>query len=187
MELVFITFLLIQFGIIIELSEVTDIVRAFWIYAFVDVEVFAGLLFLKGTIAIRAPQCVLLSESVLDRRESRTTDLAEKLTGFTVVTVEIDMRSTTFGTYTVLGYVTFTAVFYRFDDFAIALSIVIEKTFPSPSVLMVLELRKYVGLKLLVVRRLRVIRLELFQRYIFGDESHQPCDLCVKVMDFVEK
>ncbi len=80
---------------------------------------------LKSAVTIRAAQSVLLPEPVLIRREPCTADLAEKLAGFSVVTVEIDMRSTAFGTDTVLGDVTFTAVFYRLDDFAVALSIVI--------------------------------------------------------------
>ncbi len=125
MELVLITFLLIQLGIIIELRKVADIVRAIRISAFVDTEVLAILFPLKSAVTIRAAQSVLLPEPVLIRREPCTADLAEKLAGFSVVTVEIDMRSTAFGTDTVLGDVTFTAVFYRLDDFAVALSIVI--------------------------------------------------------------
>ena len=187
MELVLIAFLLIQFGIIIELREVTDIVRTFWICTFEDTEVFAALLFLKSTVTVRAAQSVLLTEPVLIRREPCTADLAEKLPGFSVVAIEIDMRSTTFGTDTILRNVTFAAVFYRFEDRAVSLAIVIDQTFPVPAVLMVLELREDVCFELLVVRRLRIFRLELFQRDIFCDESHQPCNLCVKIMDFIKK
>ena len=99
------------------------------------------------------------------------------------------MWGTAFRADAVFGDVTGLALvaLYRLDDHAVSLAIVVEQSFPGPAVLMVLELREDVGLELLVVRRLRVIRSELFQRDIFGDESHQPCDLCVKIMDFIDK
>lgn len=125
MELVLITFLLIQPGIIIELRKVADIVRAFQISAFIDAKVLAILLPLKSAVTIRTAQSVLLPEPVLVRREPCTADLAEKLSGLSVVSVKIFMRGTTFRTDAVLRNVTFTAVFYRLDDFAVTLSIVI--------------------------------------------------------------
>ena len=99
------------------------------------------------------------------------------------------MRGSAFRADAVFGDVTGLAfvALYRLDDHAVSLAIVVDETFPGPAVLMVLELWEDVGLELLVVRGLRVIRSELFQRDIFGDDSHQPCDLCVKIMDFIEE
>ena len=99
------------------------------------------------------------------------------------------MWGTAFRADAVFGDVTGLALvaLYRLDDHAVSLAIVVDETFPGPAVLMVLELREDVGLELLVIRRLCIIGSKLFQRDIFGDESHQPCDLCVKIMDFIDE
>jgi hypothetical protein len=111
------------------------------------------------------------------------------LTAFAVVAVEVLVRSTAFGTDTVIRYVA-GFVFVTLDgldDLAVSLAIVVKQTFPGPAVLMVLEFWKDVGLELLVIRRLRIIRSKVFQRDIFGDEHHKPGNLAVKVIDFIDK
>ena len=131
----------------------------------------------------------MLAEPVLCGSEESAANLALKLTAFTVVAVKVLMRGSAFWTDAILRYVAGFALvaLYRLDDLAISMAIVVEQAFPGPAVLMVLELRQDIRLELLVVRRLRIIRCELFQRDIFGDESHQPCNLCVEVIDFIEK
>ena len=99
------------------------------------------------------------------------------------------MRGSAFRTDAVFGDVTGLAfvALYRLDDHAVSLAIIVDETFPGPAVLMVLELRKDVGPELLVLGRLGVVERELFQRDILGDERHQPGNLSVKVIDFIEK
>jgi len=188
-ELVVGSLLLIVLLIITEGSEVSDIVRALRVDTLVDIEVLATLDLEKCALAVRTAQRILLPESILSRGEQCAADLALKLTLLAVVAVEVVMRSAALGTDAVFGNVTdraFTAL-DGLDDLAVPLAIVVDETFPGPAVLMVLELRKDVGLELLVLGRLGVVERELFQRDILGDERHQPGNLSVKVIDFIEK
>ncbi len=126
------------------------------VHALVNVEVLAGLDLGKSAAAVRAAQRVLFTEAILRMRESGTADFTEQLSALAVVTVKVLMRGTAFRADTILGDVAGLALvaLYGFDDLAVSLAIVIEQGFPGPTVLMVLELRKDVGLELLVVRRL---------------------------------
>lgn len=143
----------------------------------------------ESAVTVRASQSVLLSESVPGWRKFCAADLAEKLTAFAVVAIEVYMWGSAFRADTVFGDVTGLTLmaFDRLDDLAVALAVVIDETFPGPAVMMVLELREYVGLEFLVLRRPGVIESELFQRDILSDERHQPSKLFVEVIDFIEK
>lgn len=188
-ELVVGSLLLIVLLIITECSEVPDIVRALRVDTLVDIEVLAVFDLDQSTLTVRAAKSVLLPETVLSRSEQCAADFALELSLFTVVAVEVVMRSTALRTDAVFGDVAdraFTAL-DGLDDLAVPLAIVVDETFLGPAVLMVLELGKDVGLELLVLGRLGVIESELFQRDILGDERHQPGNLSVKVIDFIEK
>ena len=77
-----------------------EIVRALRVDTFVDDEVFTVLLAGKGVRTVRAFQGKLFGKTVLIRRKPSSADLAQELSGFTVISVQVDRR----GRYSLPGY-----------------------------------------------------------------------------------
>ena len=73
------------------------IVRALRVDTFVDDEVLTVLLAGKGVRTVRAFQGKLFGKTVLIRRKTSAADLAQELSGFTVISVQVGLGSLTEG------------------------------------------------------------------------------------------
>ncbi len=69
MEFIFVLSIIILEILFINLLKIFDIERAFWIYTFVNDEVFSVLLPFQGMITMRALQCDRFTETILVRRK----------------------------------------------------------------------------------------------------------------------
>jgi hypothetical protein len=85
MQLVFVFAVFFLKVILVYLLQVMEIVRALRVDTFVDDEVFTVLLAGKGVRTVRAFQGKLFGKTVLIRGKPSAADLAQKLSGFTVI------------------------------------------------------------------------------------------------------
>ena len=132
MQLVFVFAVFFLKVILVDLLQVMEIVRALRVDTFVDDEVFTVLLAGKGVRTVRAFQGKLFGKTVLIRGKPSAADLAQELSGFTVISVQVGLGSLTEGAGTVFRDITFGAAPDRGDRLAV-LPGVIAGGLSSPS------------------------------------------------------
>jgi hypothetical protein len=110
----------------IDFLKIFDIVRAFWIYTFVDDEMFSVLLPFQGMITMRALQGDGFTETIFIGGKQVLTNFTKKLAFLSVVTVEENRRSITKRTTAVFRNVRFGAIMDRLDSLMITQFIVLD-------------------------------------------------------------
>ena len=153
MQLVFVFAVFFLKVILVYLLQVMKIVRALRVDTFVDDEVFTVLLAGKGVRTVRAFQGKLFGKTVLIRGKPSAADLAQELSGFTVISVQVGLGSLTEGAGTVFRDITFGAAPDRGDRLAILPGVIAVEVFPVPVLMVVNDLWELVHLELLIFGR----------------------------------
>ena len=92
-------------------------------------------------------------KTVLIRRKTSAADLAQELSGFTVISVQVGLGSLTEGAGTVFRDITFGAAPDRGDRLAVLPGVIAVEIFPVPVLMVVNDLWELVHLELLIFGR----------------------------------
>ena len=144
----------------------------------------------EGIPAEGAPEDHAFFDRIGVRKETITTDLAEKLAFITVVLVEIDHGSATPWTTDVFRNVTGLTTLDRLKNFIILPAIVFQEIFPVPVLCGRADIaknRRFVHSVFLILRRVGIIECPLLERDISADKRYQPAILLIKVLTQLKK
>ena len=144
----FVLALTVIFGQIslIDLFQVTKIIRTFGIDTFMDNKVFTVLFTVQGVAAVGTAKIQGREAVALFRRETGITDFAEELAFGAVVLVEILGWGFAPGTGAVFGDITFLTAAYRLNKLPVAFFPIREQILISPILTIGLDDREFVDL-----------------------------------------
>ena len=159
-----------------------EVVRTFWIYAFVDNKVFAVFLMSQRVIAVRAFEGVGLWKTVFFRRECGGAYFAQDLSFWTIILVEIRLWSIATWTATVVINITFRTAADRFDFLAILPFEVRNVVFVIPF-FVIDYFWELINLEFLIFGRMGIIEDPLLKGNISADKIKKPADLFMLVLN----
>lgn len=172
-------------GIETKRHKVVKIIRTFRIDALVDDEMLAFFLFYQNVQTVRAAQCCCPCKSAFSRAEFRRAYFTENLSPGTIVFIEIWFWRIASGTLAFIINVTFRTSGNGLAFFAITPFDIRNVIFVIPW-LIVENLRKFINLKFLVLRGMRIIESPLFKGNISADKVKKPADLFLLVLNNVK-
>ena len=169
MELILVLAIILFQNLFINFIKVVNVVGAFWIYAFVDNEVFAVFFVNQWVFAVWTFQRVGLWKTIFFRRERSGADFAQDLPFRTIIFVEIGFRSIAARTCAVVINITFRASVDSLDFFTI-LPFEIRDVFFIIPFFVVDNLWKFINLEFLVFGRMWIIKSPLLKRNLSADK-----------------
>ena len=172
MELIFVLTILLIEVLLINLFEVVEIVRTFRINTLMDNKVFAILYVRKSIAAVRTTQSIGFGKAIFRRREVGIADFAFDLPFSAVVTVEIRLRSIAGRTLTIQWDIAILTSGDRLDFLMVLEFEVRDQELPVPVIVVAIHFWKFVGFKLLILWRVRVVMSPLLKGDIFADEEN---------------
>ena len=131
---------------------------------------------------VRALEGKDLGETALIRREACSADLTQQLADFTVVAVQIRLRSFAGRTGAFLWDIAIRPALYRSDRFSVFPCVVTVEILPVPVLVMVDDLWQLIHLKLLILGGMGIVEGPLLERDISADKVDQPAVLLIKLM-----
>jgi hypothetical protein len=169
----------------INLLEIMKIIRALWVYTFMDDEVLPVFFMNEAVIAVRALQNGSFGEAViLGWRKKCLADFAQNLAFLSaVVPRQIIHGSITCRAGTVLRNITFDAAENRLDGFVVTLFVVRNKIFPIPILFIRDDFGKLVYFEFLILWRMGIIKSPLFERNISANKVNKPTNLFMLVLN----
>jgi hypothetical protein len=138
---------------LINLFQVVEIIGALGVHAFMDDEVLTVFLAGQRMGTVGALEREDPGKTVLVRRKPSATDLAQELSGFTVISVQVGLGGLTEGAGTVFRDITFGAAPDRGDRLAVLPGVIAVEIFPVPVLMVVNDLWELVHLELLIFGR----------------------------------
>lgn len=169
MKLIFILTILLFEVLLINLFEVVEIVRTFRINTLMDNKVFAILYVRKSIAAVRTTQSILFGKAIFRRKEVGIADFAFDLPVPAVVTVEIRLRSIAGRIQRDIAILTLGD---RLDFLMVLEFEVRDQELPVTVIVVAIHFWKFVGFKLLILWRVRVVISPLLKGDIFSDEEN---------------
>ena len=137
----------------VDFLQVMEIVGALRVDALMDDEVLPVFLTGQRMGTVGALEREDPGKTVLVRRKPSAADLAQELSGFTVISVQVGLGSLTEGAGTVFRDITFGAAPDRGDWFAVLPGVIAVEIFPVPVLMVVNDLWELVHLELLIFGR----------------------------------
>ena len=132
---------------------------------------------------MRAAQGDLFGKTIFLRRKVGFTNFAANLPGFTIVTVEIRLRSATAGAAKILWDITRFMAGNGLNHLSVSEFVIRDQETPIPVVLMNLDFGQSVHLKFLIFWRMRIVESPLLKRDVSADKTDQPAVLLIKVLN----
>lgn len=169
MELVLILSISLAEMFRIHLFQVVEIVRAFWIYTFMQDKELPALFGNQGVAAVRAAQ-LYGGEAVFLLRKLCVADFTGELSFCPVVLIEVRLWCFAAGTGTVFRDVAFRTAPDGTDLFPVAFFKVRDQLFVRPVLAEISNERKFINLVFLVFGGMGIIKRPLFERDISADK-----------------
>jgi hypothetical protein len=184
-EFIFIFAVILIKMLFINLLEIMNIIRALWVYTFMDDEVFAVFLMDEAVTAMRAFQNSSFGEAViLGWRKMRLADFAQDLTFlFAIVPHQIIHRGITCRAGTVFRNVAFYTAKDRFDGFVVTFFVVRNKILPIPILFVRDDFGKLIYFEFLILWRMGIIKSPLPERNISANKVNKPTNLFMLVLN----
>jgi hypothetical protein len=169
----------------INLLEIMKIIRALWIYTFMDDEVFPVFLMNEVVTAMRALQNSRFGETVIfGWRKMCLADFAQNLTFlFAIVPHQIIHGSITCRAGTVFRNIAFHTTKDRLDGFVVTLLVVGNKIFPIPILFIRDDFWKLVYFEFMILWRMGIIKSPLPERNVSADKVNKPTNLFMLVLN----
>jgi hypothetical protein len=184
-EFIFIFTVILIKMLFINLLEVMKIIRALWIYTFMDDEVFPVFLMNEAVTAMRALQNGSFGESVIfGWRKMCLADFAQKLAFlFAIVPHQIIHGSITCRAGTVFWNIAFHTAKDRADGFVVTLPVVRNKIFPIPVLFIRDDFWKLIYFEFLILWRMGIIKSPLPERNVSANKVNKPTNLFMLVLN----
>ena len=180
MEFIFVFSIILGKVFLIHFFKIVEIVRTFWVNAFMYAEELTVFFWNEGISTVRTGKAERCCDDFAGG-EGLTTDFTLVLTVTTVIVVDVVMWGATQRTDDILrnGF-TIAALnwFYRFTVFPL---VVFQKKLP-----ILFDNRKLINFKFWILGRMRVIKSPLFERYMSANKVKKPADLFMLVLNVVE-
>jgi hypothetical protein len=153
-EFIFIFAVIFIKMLFLNFFEIMEIIRALWIYTFMDDEVFTVFFMREVVTAMRAFQDSSFGKAIIPGwRKMCLADFAQKLTFlFAIIPHQIIHGSITYRAGTVLWNVAVVTSEYRLEGFAIAFFVVTDEIFPVPILFIGYDFWKLINPEFLIFR-----------------------------------
>ena len=169
MELVFIFTVVLFEVLFIDFFEVVKIIRALWIYVFMNDEIFPVFLRDESVAAMRTSKFDG-REATFIRREMGVTDFAEKLSFGTIILIKERFRSITTRTAVAVRDIAGRATTDGKNLLTVALFVVRNEIFERPILAEVRNQGKFINLEFLIFWRMGNIESPLLEGNISADK-----------------